>query len=370
MGPAVDPTQRVNSRGRGPRVSFDWTHLNSVSIGPRGNVVLSFPARNQVVSLSADLRTIEWQLNGPDSDYEFPDPNDRFYGQHTAAQLDNGNVLLFDNGWRRPDAEGGAYSRALELRLDAAAGTAVKVWEYRPTPDNYAPPLSSAYRLSNGNTLVNFSGGDHAGNRSVVEVDAAGNEVFRIDNLPLHADGHLPVRYRAYDGIGSIMGETMLRPPAAAPAHVRAATFERDYYLAKERARFRELEESLDGRQRAAGGAFDVYQAGSRLVYAKEPCHPRDVRERFFLHVFPAAEDDLAAVNRERGFDNLGFSFWTRGVLLEGTCLMAATLPEYEIAHVRTGQYISGEGQLWTAEIAVPESVRKADSKDIDQSVP
>ena len=76
--------------------------------------------RNQIVSLSADLRAIEWQLHGPDSDYEFPDPNDRFYGQHTAAQLGNGNVLLFDNGWGRPAAEGGRYSRALELRLDAA----------------------------------------------------------------------------------------------------------------------------------------------------------------------------------------------------------------------------------------------------------
>ena len=102
-----------------------------------------------------------------------------------------------------------------------------------------------------------------------------------------------------------------------------------------------------------------MYQAGSRLVYAKEPCRPRDVRERFFLHVFPAAEDDLAAVDRERGFDNFSFNFWTRGVFLEGTCLVATTLPEYEIAHVRTGQYTSGEGELWTAEIAMPSAAQQ-----------
>ena len=62
-----DPAQRV------PDPDGDvtnWTHLNSVSIGPRGNVVLSFRARNQVVSLSADLRAVEWQLHGPDSDFE------------------------------------------------------------------------------------------------------------------------------------------------------------------------------------------------------------------------------------------------------------------------------------------------------------
>ena len=107
---------------------------------------------------------------------------------------------------------------------------------------------------------------------------------------------------------------------------------------------------------------FDVYQAGGQLVYANGSCRPWDVRERFLLHVFPVAEDDLAAVNREREFDNLGFSFWTRGVLLEGACLMAATLPEYEIAHVRTGQYISGEGQLWTAEIAMPSAAQQRDA--------
>ena len=344
----MDPALRV--RRPGPGKLFDWTHLNSVSIGPHGNVVLSFRWRDQVVSLSADLRAIEWQLHGPDSDYRFPNPNDRFYGQHTAAQLGNGNVLLFDNGWGRPAAEGGAYSRALELRLDKAAGTAVKVWEYRPTPDIYTRGKGSAYRLRSGNTLISF-------HNTIVEVDAAGNEVFRVDNLPLHADWPLPARYRAYGGSAAIMGETMLRPPAAAPAH--AATFEKDYYLAKERARFEELTAAgLDGRQLAAGGAFDVYRAGDRLVYVKEPCAPQDVEELFFLHVFPAADGDLASGSREQGFDNLDFDFWPRGVIWEGACLVAATLPDCEIAHVRTGQFIRS-GQLWSAEFAVEPTARR-----------
>ena len=345
-----DPAQRVNPDGD----VTNWTHLNSVSIGPRGNVVLSFRARNQVVSLSPDLREIEWQLNGPDSDYEFPDPNDRFYAQHTAAQLDNGNVLVFDNGLRRPDAEGGAYSRALELRLDEAAGTAVKVWEYRPTPDIYSAALSSAYRLSNGNTLVNFGGRDptrplDASPLIVVEVDAAGNEVFRVDTRRYLTRPHLqfPRRYRAYGGIGSIMGETMLRPPAAAPE-----PFAADYYLAQELAGFRALEAALDGRRRAAGGVFDLYLVGDRLVYAREPCARAEVRARFFLHVFPAAD------SREQRFDNLNFWFQDQGTLWEGKCLAAAALPEYEIVYLRTGQ-ISGEGELWSVEFAVGPTARR-----------
>ncbi len=336
---------------------FSWAHLNSVSIGPRGNVVLSSRTRHQVVSLDADSWTIEWQLHGPDSDFRFPDPTDRFYGQHTAAQLDDGNVLLFDNGWGRPAAEGGRYSRALELRLDEAAGTAVKVWEYRPTPDIYVGAKGSAYRLRNGNTLINFSRGDQAGGRSLVEVDAAGNEVFRIDTLPLHAGWDLPTRYRATAGSGAIMGEIMLRPPAAAPAHLRAAAASREHSLAKERARFRALEATLEGRPRAAAGTFDLYAAEGRLVYAKEPCAPQDVRAPFFLHVFPAAAADLPPAAREQGFVNLDFgfrrdfAFRSEGFLWDGACLVAAALPEYEISHVRTGQFIRAGGRrLWSVE--------------------
>ena len=222
----LDPNQHVpKSRYRGWR-NTPWTTLNSVSAGPRGNLILSLRGRHQVVSLSPDFRTVEWQLHGPDSDFAFPDPTDRFYGQHTASQLANGNVLLFDNGWHRPEAEGGRYSRALELRLDAAAGTAVKVWEYRTDPDTYIDGWGSAYRLSNGNTLINFSKVEphlrHAP-LVVVEVDAAGGEVFRLESLPRWpwADEPVPYatgRYRVYGGITAIMGETMLRPPAAAYA--------------------------------------------------------------------------------------------------------------------------------------------------------
>ena len=215
----LDPDQREPAPPRDDG-RFSWTHLNSITVGPRGNYVLSFRGRHQVVSLSSDLQTIEWQLHGPDSDYEFPNPADRFYAQHSASQLHNGNVLVFDNGRGRPDAEGGHYSRALELRLDEAAGTAVKVWEYRLEPDRYSSRGGSAYRLSNGNTLVNFSTTALEGvPLTVVEAAADGGEVFRIDTL--HLDGASPAdrsRGRALGGLGAIMGETMLRPPAAAPA--------------------------------------------------------------------------------------------------------------------------------------------------------
>ena len=342
----LDPDQRMPGPERGDG-SFSWTHVNSVSIGPRGNLILSVRGRHQVVSLSPDFRTLEWQLSGPDSDYDFPNRGDRFYGQHTASQLANGNVLLFDNGWSRPEAEGGRYSRALELRLNDAAGAAVKVWEHRLTPGVYAPTGGSAYRLPNGNTLINFSERDHAEPPLiVVEVDAAGNEVFRFENLGWYeAAPRFPARYRAYGGGAAIMGETVLRPPAAAHAPAHVETVADGFTVAVDPARFRELAAAVDGARRiASGGPFELYLAAGRLLYAAEPCADQDVAERFFLHLFRAG-----AGSADR-FDNLDFWFVEHGLRRQGVCLAAVTLPDYAIARIRTGQFISGQDALWSAE--------------------
>ena len=307
---------------------LNWTHLNAVIPSERGNFLLSFRNRSQVVSLTPDYK-IEWQLHGPDSDYEFPDPTDRFYGQHTATQLANGNVLLFDNGRRRPDAEGGKYSRALELRLDDAAGTAVKAWEYRPDPDIYAPSRSSAYRLDGGNTLVNFGFREEEHSQAplvVVEVDADGNEVFRIETVQLHAH---PIRYRAYGGFETIYGETMLRPPTEFVQRPPTARlhYQRMTHVAAE--------------------TFDIYLEDGHLVYAKAPCTTADIEHPFFLHVVPKRSAVLPADRRQFGFVNLDFNFLQRGMRWQGSgqggwqgkCHAEVPLPEFEIDLVRTGQF-------------------------------
>jgi hypothetical protein len=151
-----DPVQRVEDY-RGKKEdgldAEDWTHGNTLSLGPRGNVIVSFRHLNQIISLSPDFKTVEWRLGGPESSFSFPDPTDRFHGQHTAQELPDGRILMFDNGNHRPDGE---YSRALELELDFGAMTARKVWEYRHRPDMFAYMMSSTVRMPNGNTLINF----------------------------------------------------------------------------------------------------------------------------------------------------------------------------------------------------------------------
>ena len=180
----------------------NWLNANSLALGVRGNVILSLANRNEIISIAPDFRSIEWRLGGPESSYEFPDPADRFYFQHTASELPNGNILLFDNGRGRPEAEGGEYSRALELALNTYELTAVKVWEYRHRPDLYSPSRSSAYRLPSGNTLINFETNDRDPPRVIVEADADGAAVWQADlRSPTIRNS-----YRAYPA-ASIMGE-------------------------------------------------------------------------------------------------------------------------------------------------------------------
>ena len=105
---------------------------------------------------------------------------------------------------------------------------------------------------------------------------------------------------------------------------------------------------------------FDIHLEGATLTYLKEPCVAEDVAAEFFLHVVPRNEADLPAVRRrlQSSFDNLDFTFSRKGAIWDGKCLGVVTLPDYEIARIRTGQFIrdvGGSKELWEAKIPVIE---------------
>ena len=179
-----------------------WTFGSSMTIGPRGNYILALKNLSQVVSVSPDFQKIEWTLGGPDSTYRFVDPTDRPYNFHTVSELPNGNILIFDNGFERPEEEGGEYSRVIELHLSQYDLRVTRAWEYRPDPDVYSRLRGSAWRIDSGNTLVSFDSNP----RHIVEVAPDGTEVWRL----VVSGPRLVASYRAYP-FESIMGETRLR---------------------------------------------------------------------------------------------------------------------------------------------------------------
>lgn len=127
-----------------------WLHANSISIGPRGNVLVSFRTINQVISIAPDFESLEWRLGGPGATLGLS-AEDRFVSQHSAWELPGGRLLLFDNRGAGPDDD---HSRALELQIEQ--DTAFMVWQHDPDPPISAPLRGGVYRLENGNTITVF----------------------------------------------------------------------------------------------------------------------------------------------------------------------------------------------------------------------
>ena len=105
---------------------------------------------------------------------------------------------------------------------------------------------------------------------------------------------------------------------------------------------------------------FDVYMDAHALTYVKEPCAESDARGIFFLDVRPAKPENLAEDRRERGFDDLSFSFDRFGEIFNGKCMARREIPGYAIAEIATGRRVPDEGETWRAAARFPLNAESA----------
>ncbi|KAH8169457.1 arylsulfotransferase (ASST) domain-containing protein [Sarocladium implicatum] len=116
--------------------------INSVLPTRDGKHILaSMRSVSAVVLISRETGDIVWKL-GPDT----------LAQQHNATELENGNILIFDNGAFR-NGESITYTRAIEVDRESME----IVWEYRDKEQMhnfFTPFMGSAQRLKNGNTLL------------------------------------------------------------------------------------------------------------------------------------------------------------------------------------------------------------------------
>lgn len=167
----------------------DVYHANAVSMID-DHLTVSLAQSNQIIRLDAGSGEALWQL-GAGLDFQLLDPagvpvlDDAawFYGQHDP-EWHGDRVLMLDNGTtplREP-----RYSRALELEVDPAAGTARILWEWRD-PGWFSPIMGDADRLPNGNVLLSRPRCytcPSSVRSSIVELDPATDEVvWRLDFL-------------------------------------------------------------------------------------------------------------------------------------------------------------------------------------------
>jgi hypothetical protein len=126
---------------------YDYFHLNTITILPdtelgrsdsrfrAGNLLICFRNINQIAVLDRETKEILWVWG--EGTLQWP---------HHPTMVENGNILIFDNGVERK------YSRVIELNPITEAVE----WEYvgRPHDSFYTFQKGSAQRLPNGNTLI------------------------------------------------------------------------------------------------------------------------------------------------------------------------------------------------------------------------
>lgn len=145
---------------------IDVVHANSLEFMRRPELV----GRHPIYDLENVLVSMRHQdsifvINYPERKLVWAWGQGELSSQHDAQVLDNGNILIFDNGIRN------GWSRVVEMN----PRTGKIVWVYGDADQNkfYSAARGSSQRLPNGNTLVTIS------NRGEVrEVTAEGEVVW------------------------------------------------------------------------------------------------------------------------------------------------------------------------------------------------
>ena len=120
-----------------PRAEF--AHANTVSPLANGDILVSFRVLNTIILIDRETRKIKWEHK------------DLSFGhQHDCHFLDNGNILLFCNGFHGRDVDMASSVREFNPE------TGDLVWEYKAKPFSsfFSANISGAQRLWSGNTLI------------------------------------------------------------------------------------------------------------------------------------------------------------------------------------------------------------------------
>ncbi|MGH9128883.1 MAG: arylsulfotransferase family protein [Acidimicrobiales bacterium] len=169
---------------------FDYFHINSVSLAPDGDLLIS--ARNTwtVYKVSRSSGDIVWRLNGKHSDFTMG-KGSHFYWQHHVRAHAGNQLSIFDDAASPPEE---AQSRGILLHLDPRTMQASLVRQYVHPARLLAGNQGSMQVLSDNRVFIGW------GNQPYF------SEFLRDGTLVL--DGRFPVddqSYRAfaYDWVGT-----------------------------------------------------------------------------------------------------------------------------------------------------------------------
>ncbi len=204
----------------------DRSHINAIDYDAEHNhIIISAHFQSEIWVIDYNTGDLIYRWGNPQVyDRGLPD-NQQLFGQHNPTWLDNGNILIFNNG----HADLRPYSSVIEITpprnaqggydlLDGAAYAPFEpTWEYAPNDADefYARNLSGAHRLMNGNTFIT-----DGPNGRFVEIDADGMVVWEYlspfwsnnENprpVSIFRATRYPANYLAFEGRDLIAGNVL-----------------------------------------------------------------------------------------------------------------------------------------------------------------
>ena len=165
------------------RFPDDYSHINSLQVVDGGDIIASFRGCSKVLRIDgtsgdviwrlgrSNLSTEEWESRsiGPPPLKIVGDPYGEFCGQHAARLLDNGHLILFDNGVqcvedpRTGDTVrlGAQFSRVVEYAIDPEHGEAIfqRHAFLHGNMNHLSYAMGQADALDNGNWLTTWGRG-------------------------------------------------------------------------------------------------------------------------------------------------------------------------------------------------------------------
>jgi hypothetical protein len=178
------------------RDGADWFHMNSAIYSPADDSLIVSSRENFVVKLDYQSGRIRWLLGDPNKYWYVGYPSLRALalnltsgkmpiGQHSLSIAPDGKLMLFNNGTASfsnpPGTPAGlnpGFSAVSKYAIDEAARTAAEVWTYEHNRDLWSDICSSAYQVSQGSYLINYSTAYGRTRAKLVGLDASGKVAF------------------------------------------------------------------------------------------------------------------------------------------------------------------------------------------------
>ena len=238
------------------RFPGDYAHLNSVQAAD-GDIIASFRGCSKVLRIDgtsgeviwrlgrSNLSTEEWESRsiGPPPLKIVGDPYGEFCGQHAARLLDNGHLILFDNGVQCLEDPrtggtarvGGEFSRVVEYAIDLEYGEAIfqRHAFLHGNMNHLSYAMGQADPLDNGNWLITWGRGARApnpGDPPAPDVSATQvNPATGVEELTVVAriDGDVQTQGRMYP----VAPVALAAEPIALTAEFPASTYTSIFHL-------------------------------------------------------------------------------------------------------------------------------------------